>query len=97
MFEISKVKIDGEAFLGLKAKLPDLPPLLLLIGNRGFIMCGYLNVEAAEKIGAAAAMISGVRSVEDVLKAEVKAATSKARELGIEPGAVVKDILGKLA
>ncbi|MFB0543803.1 MAG: YunC family protein [Candidatus Bathyarchaeia archaeon] len=96
MFEIRRVKVDGDAFLGLKAELPGSPPLLLVVGNKGFIMCGYLNLESAEKLGAAAAVVSGVRSVEDVLKAEVKAATSRARELGIEPGAVVKDILGKL-
>ena len=97
MFEVSKVEVDKESFLGLKAELPNSPPLLLLVGNKGFVMCGYLNMEAAERLGTIAAMVSGVKSIDDVLRAEVKAATSKAKDLGIEPGAVVKNILGKLA
>jgi len=97
MFQITKVKVDGDSFLGFRAELPGSPPLLLIVGNKGFVMCGYLNLEVAERIGAAAVVVSGVRSVEDVLKAEVKGVTSKARELGIEPGAVVREVLGRLA
>jgi len=97
MFEVSKVEVGKESFLGLKAELPNSPPLLLLVGSKGFVMCGYLNMEAAERLGTVAVMVSGVKSIDDVLRAEVKAATSKAKDLGIEPGAVVKNILGKLA
>jgi len=97
MFEIGKVEVDGGSFLALKAEMPDLPPLLLMVGGKGFVMCGYLNVEVAERLGAAAAIVSGVKSFEDVLNAEIKAATSKAKALGIEPGKVVKTVLGRLA
>jgi len=97
MFEVSMVKIDKNSFLGLKAELPNSPPLLLIVGDKGFVMCGYLNMEAAERLGTVAAMVSGVKTIDDVLNAQVRATTSKAKELGIEPGAVVKNILGKLA
>jgi len=97
MFEVSMVKIDKDSFLGLKAELPNSPPLLLIVGNKGFVMCSYLNMEAAERLGTVAAMVSGVKTIDDVLNAQVRAATSKAKELGIESGALVKNILGKLA
>ena len=97
MFEASMVKIDKDSFLGLRAELPNSPPLLLIVGNKGFVMCGYLNMDAAERLGTVAAMVSGVKTIDDVLNAQVKATTSKAKELGIELGAVVKNILGKLA
>jgi len=97
MFEVSKVEVNKESFLGLRAELPNSPPLLLIVGNRGFVMCGYLNMESAERLGTVAAMVSGVKTIDDVLNAQVRAVTSKARELGIEPGVVVKNILGKLA
>jgi len=61
-------------------------PLLLLIADKGFIMCGYLNIEAAEKIGDCACVVRGVRTFEDVLNAEILAATTKAKELGIIEG-----------
>ena len=94
---IEKIKIDDKTVLGLKVELPDSPPLLLMVGEKGFIMCGYLNVEVAERLQVAAAMVSGVRSFQDVLEAEIKAATSKARELGISLGMKGREALKKLA
>ena len=96
MFEIDKFMIDGKSFQGVKSTLPDVPPLLLIKGDKGFVMCGYLNMEAAEKLGAAAAVVSGVKTFEDVLNAEVKAATSKAKALGVEPGSRVRDVIARL-
>lgn len=86
MISIMTVKVDGKNCLGLRTDLPDSPPLLLIIAEKGFVMCGYLNVDAAEKIGVAAAMVSGVKSFEDVLNAQVKAVTTKAKNLGAEVG-----------
>ncbi len=94
---IEKIKIDDKTVLGLKVELPDSPPLLLMVGEKGFIMCGYLNVEVAERLQVAAAMVSGVKSFQDVLEAEIKAATSKARELGISLGMKGREALRKLA
>lgn len=96
LFEIDKFVIDGKTFQGMKSTFPDLPPLILIKGEKGFVMCGYLNVEVAERLGAAAAIVSGVKTFDDVLNAEIKAATSKARELGLEPGKVVKEVIGNL-
>lgn len=97
MFEISSVKVNGESFMGLKAELPNTPPLVLIVGNKGFVMCGYLNMESAERLGAAAAVVTGVKSVDDVLKAEIRSVTSKGKELGLTPGSIVKNVLVKLA
>jgi len=86
MIEVTTVKVDGKACLGLKVDLPESPPLLLIVAEKGFVMCGFLNIEAAEKLGVSAALVSGVKTFEDVLNAEVKAATTKAKNLGIEAG-----------
>jgi uncharacterized protein YunC (DUF1805 family) len=73
MISIASVKAGEKTCLGVRVDLPDSPPLLLILGEKGFVMCGFLNVEAAEKVSAAAAMVSGVKTFEDVLNAEVKA------------------------
>jgi len=87
MINITSLKVDGRCFSGMRVDLPDCPaPLLLIIADKGFVMCGFLNVEAAEKLNAAAAVVSGVKSFEDVLNALVKVVTSKARSLGVEVG-----------
>jgi len=86
VINIMSVKVDGKSCLGLRVDLPDSPPLLLLIAEKGFVMCGFLNVESAERLGVAAAMVSGVKSFDDVLNVQVKAVTSKAKSFGVEVG-----------
>jgi len=86
IINVTTVRVDGKACLGLKVDLPESPPLLLMVADKGFVMCGFLNVEAAEKLGVAAAMVSGVKTFEDVLNAQVKAVTTKAKSLGVDVG-----------
>jgi len=97
MFEVEKIEVDGGSFLGLKATLEGLPPLILIKGGKGFVMCGYLNIEVAERLGAVAAVVSGVKSFDDVLNAEIKTATSKAKALGLKPDKIVRTVIGKIA
>jgi uncharacterized protein YunC (DUF1805 family) len=97
MFKIGKVEVDGKSFLALRTELPELPPLILIVGGKGFVMCGYLDIKVAESLGAAAASVSGVNSFQDVLNAEIKAATSKAKALGLEPGKIVSTVLGRIS
>ena len=86
MINVASLKIDDKVCLGIKVELPNSPPLLIVIADKGFIMCGFLNVEAAEKLGVTAAMVSGVKTFDDVLNANVKAVTSKAETLGVKVG-----------
>lgn len=96
MFEIDKFEFDGKSFQGIKSTIPGGPPLLLIKGEKGFVMCGYLDADVAERVGLAAAIVTGVSSFEDVLNAEIKVTTSKAKELGLEPGQIVREVIGKL-
>jgi uncharacterized protein YunC (DUF1805 family) len=86
MINVMSLKVGEKACLGVRVELPDSPPLLLIIAEKGFIMCGFLNVEAAEKLGVAAVMVSGVKTFDDMLNAQVKAITSKAKNFGVEVG-----------
>lgn len=86
MINISSVKVDGKVFSGVRVNLPESPPLVLIVGEKGFVMCGFLNAEAAERFNVAAAVVSGVKTFEDILNAQVKTVTSKARVLGVETG-----------
>jgi uncharacterized protein YunC (DUF1805 family) len=86
MISIESIRVDGKSFMGMKVELPESPPLLLIVAEKGFVMCGFLNVEAAERLNVAAAMVSGVKTFDDVLNAQVKAVTSKAKSLGVEVG-----------
>ena len=94
---VENLDIHGKAFQGVKVELKGLPPIVLIEGNKGFVMCGYLNIDAAESLGAAAAVVSGVSSWEDVLNATIQTSTTKAKTLGLEPGKVVRDVIAALA
>ena len=96
LFEIEKIEIGGKTFHAMKSTLPDAPPLLLIKGTKGYVMCGYLNIAVAEKVGSAAAVVSGVKTFDDVLNAQIKDVTSKALQMGLEPGKVVKDVIVNL-
>lgn len=93
MISVESLKVNGKGCLGLRVDLPDSPPLLLVIAEKGFVMCGFLNVEAAERLGVAAAMVSGVKTFDDVFNAQVKAVTTKAKGFGIEAGMKGAEVL----
>lgn len=77
---------------GIKIDLQN-APLLLLVARKGFVMCGYLDMDAAEKMNDCACVVSGVKTFEDVLNAKITAATQKAKKLGISEGTFGKDAL----
>jgi uncharacterized protein YunC (DUF1805 family) len=60
--------------------------LILLKAKNGYVMCGLLNIQKAEEIGQAACMVSGVKTADDALKAQVKACTTAAKKLGVKEG-----------
>lgn len=94
MIDVTPLKIDDKTALGLRVELPGSPaPLVMIIANKGFVCCGFLNMDSAEKSGTAAVKVTGVRTFDDVLNVEVKAATTKAQALGVKEGMKGKDAL----
>ena len=96
MIKCPKIKIGGkyiEAFLlSLQSK-----NLILLRGSRGYVMCGYLNLKAAERFKDAAIKITGISTIEEALKTSVHSCTSSARKLGIYKGQPIKEVLKIIA
>ncbi|RLI95580.1 MAG: DUF1805 domain-containing protein [Candidatus Altiarchaeales archaeon] len=82
--EVRGIKgIDSAA--GVTVRLPN-KNLVLIIGKKGFIMCGYLDIETAERFDDVACIVTDVSTVDDILNAKIKAVTSNARSLGIREG-----------
>jgi uncharacterized protein YunC (DUF1805 family) len=94
MIEISQ--IENVSAVGIKVTMPGAPPLILIRGARGVLFCGYLNTEVAERLGLAAAIVSGVKNFEEMLDKPVTYSTSKANELGVKPGMSGRDALNLL-
>jgi uncharacterized protein YunC (DUF1805 family) len=71
-------------------------PLILIKAKKGYVMCGYLNINAANKMGDIAGRVSGVKSFDDVLNAKIIEVSENAKKIGLTEGMLVKDFLYKL-
>lgn len=86
MIRVSRIEIDGKVSVGLKVELPNSLPIVAIIGEVGVVMCGFLNMQTAERLGLAAATVSGVEGFGDMLNAEIQAVTSGAEKRGVVLG-----------
>lgn len=93
---VKEIRVAGVRCSAVRVDLPG-APLLLIVAPKGYLMCGYLNVEVAERLGQAAATVTGVRSFEDMLGARVVRATARARELGVVEGMTGEEALRRMS
>lgn len=92
---VEQVKLKNGVALGIKIEVGR-APLLLIKARKGFLMCGYLNINAADSLGDIAAKVTGVATFEDMLRAEVVEVSEKAKGIGIREGMRGKDALEKM-
>lgn len=89
MVSLKPVEIDGRFATAITVELPK-TSLVMVTTNRGYIMCGALDVDLlntrlAER-GIIAGRALGVRTVEQLLDAPLADVTDGARALGVQPG-----------
>jgi uncharacterized protein YunC (DUF1805 family) len=89
------VEIGKKKGVGMEIELPK-APLVLVKGKHGFVMCGYLNAEVADKMGEAAAVVRGVKTVDDLLAAKITAVTAAASARGVSVGMTGREALSHL-
>jgi len=71
-------------------------PLLIMQAKKGYVMCGYLDMNAANKIGDIAGKVTGVKTFDDMLNADVVEVSENAKLTGLTQGMNVKDFLNVL-
>ncbi len=71
-------------------------PLLIIQAKKGYVMCGYLNMNAANKIGDIAGRVTGVKTFDDMLNADVVEVSENAKIVGLKQGMNVKEFLNVL-
>ena len=96
MLKTQKIQVGDKAIEGVSLKLQE-KTLVVLRGDKGYVMCGYLNLEAANKFNEVAVVVTGVSSVEDALNSTVVSCSQAASNLGIVSGQPIKDILKLIA
>ena len=71
-------------------------PLLLIQARKGFVMCGYLDMAVANKLGDIAGKVTGVKTFEDVLKATIVDVSENAKKAGLIEGMNARKFLNEL-
>ena len=90
--------IDGEKRMTLTiATLVKISKALEIPLDEFLYMCGYLNINTAQKRNDVACIVTGVKTIEDILNSNIVALTAKAQELGISMNMPVKKALEILA
>ena len=79
-FEAHKIELHGKN-------------LLVINGKIGFLACGYLNIDVAEKFNQPAAIVTGVKTFDDMSVAKIVALTSASENLGLKLGMTGSDAL----
>ena len=88
MVEVKILDVKGKKVQGVRIPAPGgegHPNMLIIQGEKGYIMCGYLNLGTSEAVGDVAAVIGGA-TFEDLLANPVKAISPEAEKLGIAVG-----------
>ncbi|WP_409345220.1 YunC family protein [Paenibacillus sp. MBLB4367] len=89
MMQLKPVEIDGRTALAIEVLLPK-TTLLAVTTDKGYIMCGALDVQLLNdrlkdrRIIAGRAV--GVKTIEQLLDAPLESVTDEAVALGIYPG-----------
>lgn len=61
------------------------PNMLVVECRKGYLMCGYLNLSAADKFGDAAVLVGGA-DFDAILANPIKGMTAAAKDLGVKEG-----------
>lgn len=90
-----KIVIEGHEFEGIKIPT-EKASILMIKCDRGFLGCGYFNADTADKLGECMALVTGVKTLEDMFTAKVIRASHQAATLGILEGMSGQDALLKM-
>lgn len=89
------VVLGSQSATGYEIDLPG-APLILVQAAKGFVMCGYLDIKSVDKFGQAAAVVRGVKSIDDLLAKTVSDVSLEGERRGIKSGMTGREALLKL-
>ncbi len=99
MIELTPLDIEGHIFLSVSVKLPK-TNLLVVTNDKGYIMCGALDVallnERLKDRKVIAGRAVGVKTIGELLDAPLESVTLEAEALGIHKGMIGREALLKM-
>lgn len=91
----TQIELDKGQATGYLIELGN-APLILIKAKKGYVMCGYLNMNAANKMGDIAGRVTGVKSFDDVLNADIVEVSENAKKISLKEGIKARDFLNAI-
>lgn len=95
LFIMDTIKINDNTFSAYTIPTPNVS-MMVITTPKGMLACGYISVDAADKFNDALAIVRGVSSYDDMLKAKVSSVSKKAEEIGVSLGMTGEEALIKM-
>ena len=99
MIHVSPIELSGHIFLSISVTLPK-TNLLVVTSEKGYIMCGALDVallnEKLKDRKVIAGRAVGVKTIEQLLEAPLESVTIEAEAIGIHKGMIGKEAMLKM-
>ncbi|WP_397541239.1 YunC family protein [Rossellomorea vietnamensis] len=99
LMNLSPVEIEGHTFLAVSVQLPK-TNLLVVTSDKGYIMCGALDVgllnEKLKDRKIIAGRAVGVKTIQQLIDAPLESVTYEAEEIGITAGMSGREALLKM-
>jgi len=99
MIEIRPLSTRSGTAIGVEIKNPEAlerPAVIVVIAKRGLLVRGNFDIEELEKRNTTAAKIVDLTKIEDALRRNVVAVTSRAKALGIDVGMLGSEAVEKM-
>ncbi len=93
---MEKIIIDGKDFEAWRIPT-ETAAILLIKAAYGFIGCGYFDLETANKLNERVAIVTGVKTFDDMLEAKIVKCSELAEVAGVTVGMTGREALLKLS
>jgi uncharacterized protein YunC (DUF1805 family) len=95
MIQNSEIRIKKGIVNGSLIELQN-KNLVVICSPKGYLMCGYLDMNIANKFGDIAAKVTGIDNFEDALDAEIIELSENAKKLGLKTGITGRKFLNSI-
>ena len=89
------IRLRNGIVKGIHIKLKN-SNLIIINAPNGFLMCGYLDMKTANKLGDIAAMVTGVNTIGDALDAKIMDLSNEAKKMGLKKGITGRAFLNSI-
>ncbi|MCK5300721.1 MAG: DUF1805 domain-containing protein [Thermoplasmatales archaeon] len=91
----SEIRLKKGVVTGSLIKLQN-ASLIVINSSNGYLMCRYLNMDVANKLGDIAGKVTGINDFKEALEAKIVELSDNAKKLGLKTGISGRQFLNEI-